>query len=284
MNVSTLDSAKERLAALYREVSKHSAYQTIPDFVSRELGYQEAVQSLWRGDRNRLHYLLRKLSPEPGQHWGDFGANTGFFTYTLAHAFPQATFTAIEANGKHAEFLDEIRDLFGKQHVSVMHRAVAFDDLPTLSGFDVMLHLNVLHHAGADFDQQYVTGEHDFAVYAVDYLRRLRTVTRTLAFQIGSNLWGNKAHPLVEFTDDINKVLYVSRLITDAGWKIRHLAYPKAPLDADVVYDDVDPAFVALLNTPDARPDPETVAAALAPFELDRHIGEFYRRGFYILE
>ncbi|MDE1181278.1 class I SAM-dependent methyltransferase [Paraburkholderia sp.] len=283
MSSSNINTARERLVALYGEVSKHSAYQTIPDFVSRELGYQETIQSNWRGDRNRLDYILKKLSPAAGQRWGDFGANTGFFTYTLAHGFPQTHFTAIEANDKHATFQREIKAIFEVGNVDMLNKAVSFDDLPALPEFDVLLHLNVLHHAGADFDRQYVSGEADFPAYAVNYLRQLRATNRAMVFQIGSNLWGDKTHPLVASTDDDNKIVYVSKLITDAGWKIRHLAYAKAGSD-EIVYQDIAPTLIDALNTPGVRPDAKAIADALAPFNLTQHVGEFYRRGLYILE
>jgi hypothetical protein len=276
--------ARAQLQALYGKVSKHSAYQTIPDFVSEALGYAETIQSHWRGDRNRLDYIGGKLTPAAGERWCDFGANTGFFTYTLAHRHPAARFVAIEANAEHAEFLTAIRQMFAIDNVEVAQRAIALDDLATLSGYDVMLHLNVLHHAGADFDRRYVSGVADFPAYAVAYLSALRAATRTLVFQIGSNLWGDKAHPLIASTDDVGKLNLISAWIRESGWRIAQIAYPKSAEEgAPIVYEDLDPAVVERLNHAHAALDPATLAQALRPFGLERHVGEFYRRALYIL-
>lgn len=283
MNESKIKSTRDNLIRLYRGISKHSAYQTIPDFVSSELGYTETIQSNWRGDRNRLDYIQSKLKPLPGDKWCDFGANTGFFTYTLAHNFPEADFVAIEANQEHAEFLGEIKELFSIGNVETINRAIALDDLQTISGFDVMLHLNVLHHAGADFDKEHVFDQSEFSKYAVSYLRKLRAVTHTLIFQMGSNLWGDKNYPLIDVADDVGKIIFISKLITDAGWSIKHLAYPKSTAEAGIVYEEMDRAAIDALNTNKEFSDAAIFKKALMPFNLHQHIGEFYRRGLYIL-
>src|SRR5437764_15156702 len=96
---------KGELKALYGDASKHSVYQSIPEFVSTALGYSEVIDDGWRGDRPRLAYLLTVRRPADGELWGDFGANTGFFTLSLAHRYPNARFAAIEAHPNHAEFL-----------------------------------------------------------------------------------------------------------------------------------------------------------------------------------
>src|SRR6266496_1777913 len=93
---------KDELKALYGDASKHSAYQSIPDFVSAALGYSEVIDEGWRGDKPRLAYLLRTRQPADGELWGDFGANTGFFTLSLAYRYPNVRFAAIEAHPNHA--------------------------------------------------------------------------------------------------------------------------------------------------------------------------------------
>jgi hypothetical protein len=277
-------AVKERLARLYGEVSKHSGYQTIPDFVASTLGYQETIQSQWRGDRNRLDWILAHRAPRAGERWADFGANTGFFTYTIAHAYPDARVTAIEANAEHAKFLGELGDAFSIGNVDVHHEALPFDGLDKLSDIDVLLHLNVLHHAGADFDREHVTGAHDFPAYAVAYLKKLRSAARSLVFQLGCNLWGDKSHPLQPGATDAERLAYVSKLLTDAGWRIRDVAYARKTPDAPIAYADLGKDVIEALNGEHGERELRLFADALAPYALDQHIGEFYRRAIYIVD
>src|SRR3546814_17975815 len=85
-----MNGLEAELKRLYSDRSKHSVYQNIPDFVTAELGYTESVDESWRGDRQRLTFLTKCRTPTHGEKWLDFGANTGFFTLSLAYAHPQA--------------------------------------------------------------------------------------------------------------------------------------------------------------------------------------------------
>ena len=49
-----MNELRAELQKLYSDATKHSVYQNIPDFVSSELGYSEAIDETWRGDRPRL--------------------------------------------------------------------------------------------------------------------------------------------------------------------------------------------------------------------------------------
>src|SRR5690606_37727965 len=151
---------------LYADSSKHSVYQNVPDFVSAELGYTEAIDEGWRGDRQRLAFLAECRTPADGETWLDFGANTGFFTLSLAHEFPQTAFLAVEANPNHARFIEKVANYFEMRNVEVIQQAVGLRELPALPGTDFMLHLNVLHHAGHDFDKELVPSLSDFPAYA----------------------------------------------------------------------------------------------------------------------
>src|SRR3546814_1231985 len=46
-----------------------------------------------------------------------FGANTGFFTLSLAYAHPQAEFIAVEANANHARFIELVANYFEIRNV-----------------------------------------------------------------------------------------------------------------------------------------------------------------------
>ena len=161
-----MSELKAELQRLYADSSKHSVYQNVPDFVSAELGYTETIDEGWRGDRQRLTFLAESRTPAKGETWLDFGANTGFFALSLAHDFPQTAFLAVEANPDHARFIERVAHFFEMRNIEVIQRAVGLRELPTLPHSDFMLHLNVLHHAGHDFDAKLVPEKSGFAEYA----------------------------------------------------------------------------------------------------------------------
>ena len=273
---------KDELKALYGDSSKHSVYQSVPDFVSEALGYSEAIDEGWRGDKPRLRYLCAVRRPADGETWGDFGANTGFFTLSLAHDYPTAHFTAIEANPNHARFIRRVAEYFGIANVQVLDHAIGLRELHDLPRFDFLLHLNVLHHAGHDFDRDLVHGPAEFPAYAVSYLQALRTRVSGMLFQLGSNWGGDKAQPLIGTREDAAKLRFFRGWLVAAGWRIEATAYPRKSPDRTIDYQ-------RLTKVPDGRSDAAFQLAddaanedAIDPSELDVFPGEFYRRPLFL--
>lgn len=262
-----MSDLKTELQRLYSDSSKHSTYQNIPDFVSAELGYNEAVNENWRSDRPRLGYLTQHRQPAAGETWVDFGANTGFFVLSLAHKFRHTAFIAIEANPNHADFIRRIAGYFELSNIVVIQRAVGLRELQSLPHSDFMLHLNVIHHAGHDFDADLVTTRADFPNYARHYLSTLRATTGAMLFQMGSNWGGNKSEPLVGVREDAEKLQTFASFLTDAGWRPEHVSYPHKSESGKIIYVDIT--------------DKDTVPPNTLTF-LDDFPGEFHRRPMFI--
>lgn len=268
----------DELKALYGDASKHSAYQSIPTFVSEALGYSETIDEGWRGDRPRLGYLLTVRQPVDGEVWGDFGANTGFFTLSLAHRYPGTRFVAIEANPNHSHFIRRVADHFGLANVDVMDRAVGLAELHELPNFDFLLHLNVLHHAGHDFDAEIVPARDQFPAYAVRYLRALRARAGRMLFQLGSNWGGDKGQPLIGAREDIAKLRLFSSWLAAAHWRIEATAYPRKASDGTVEYWKLV-AGACEREEQGLRMASEESDHAI---DLDVFPGEFYRRPLFL--
>lgn len=266
-----MNELKAELQRLYADSSKHSAYQNVPDFVSAELGYTESIDEGWRGDRPRLAFLIGCRNPAAGETWLDFGANTGFFTLSLAHRFPQTSFLAVEANPNHALFIQRVAHYFEMRNVEVIQRAVGLQELQTLPHSHFMLHLNVLHHAGHDFDAELVPGRSAFAEYARRYLSSLRNVTNAMLFQLGSNWGGDRNQPLVDVRADAEKLATFGAWLRDSGWTSFIAAYAHHHEKGRIEYENIDS-----LNTGQSSEDKGSW-----PF-LDRFPGEFYRRPLFL--
>jgi hypothetical protein len=271
---------KAELQKLYADASKHSVYQNIPDFVSAELGYTETIDENWRGDRPRLAYMLGSRTPAAGESWLDFGANTGYFTLSLARQFPQTRFLAVEANPNHAGFIARVAQYFGMSNVEVIQRAIGLADLHELPHSDCLLHLNVLHHAGHDFDADLVPGKNGFADYARRYLGLLRERADGMFFQMGSNWGGDKRQPLVGVREDVEKLETFSGWLRSAGWRVDHFAYATRRADAGVSFEDLT-ASACRQATGEEVADGTVLQSELDRFKLDDFPGEFYRRPLF---
>ncbi|HEY4292530.1 hypothetical protein [Luteibacter sp.] len=263
---------------LYADASKHSQYQSLPVFVAEAIGYQETIDQGWRGDTPRFNYIRSRRAPAPGEHWADFGANTGYFTLSLARDHPETQFTAIEANRNHANFITRIAEAFELKNVSVLADAVGLRGIPSLPRVDVMLHLNVIHHAGHDFDREEVPTLDNFGSYAVEYLKALRGCAAEVFFQMGSNWGGDKSMPLVPVTADVEKLALMAGYLVDSDWAIESVAYPERT-DAGVAYSAIDHRIPQQLNARSI--DLELLSGQLAELDLNKFPGEFYRRPLF---
>lgn len=269
-----MNELKTELQKLYADASKHSVYQSIPDFVSSELGYTESLDAGWRDDRPRLAYLLRMRKPMPDECWMDFGANTGFFTLSLARAFPASRFIAVEANPNHARFVSRIAQYFGLANVEVIARPIGMVDIASLPQSHFLLHLNVLHHAGHDFDAALVPQKAAFFSYAKRYLALLRDRTEGMLFQIGSNWGGDKTQPLVPVRNDLEKLKTFTGWLRDANWSLHAVAYARHA-DGHIRYDNIElPA--------DSASAGQLLQHAIDAHDLDSFPGEFYRRALFV--
>lgn len=268
-----------RLQALYHDASKHSVYQSVPAFVSRALGYQEEIHSFWRSDRPRYDYLRQRLDFQASARGADIGANTGYFSLNLAYDQPDLVIAAYEMNPRHAEFIRLTAAAFALEHLKVRAESCDFAGLAGLPAFDVVFLLNVLHHAGFDFDRHVPDDNCAFTEYAIGYLARLREHSRTLVFQVGSNRGGDKQRPLFAYDDDVARLDWLSRVLIASGWTATHLGYARiSPGGAVVFCDAPDHVLEALRGR---RPTLDTVAW-FAAGRLDRFPGEFHRRPLVI--
>lgn len=271
-----MNELKTELQRLYGDASKHSTYQSIPNFVAAEFDYNEAIDENWRGDQPRLAYLLSERAPAAGETWMDFGANTGFFALTLAHGFPRSSFIAVEANPNHARFIKRIIEYFEMTNVEIVQQAVGLRDLPSLPRTDFMLHLNVLHHAGHDFDPDLVPAKANFANYAIRYLHLLHERTGGMLFQMGSNWGGNKNQPLIGTREDAEKLRKFTSWLRAAGWIPRAVAYPHKQGEGSIAYENLHK------SPPQLHAEPGDATERVIDREaLDELPGEFHRRPIF---
>ncbi|MFB0846171.1 DUF1698 domain-containing protein [Paenibacillus oleatilyticus] len=265
-----------KLSLLYNDGSKHSNYQNIPHFVREELNYNEPIDETWRGDTARFTYLLKEIDFTSNKTVADIGANTGFFTLSFAHLFRESVFTAFELNPTHTEFIKIISEHFALQNVAVDQKSVGIEQIDTIPYYDVMFHLNVLHHAGVDFDNSKVCAIQDFERYAACYLKQLSKKTKTLIFQLGYNWGGDKKKPLMPVNNISEMILYVNNIIKSA-FTISKIA----------VYSNTQKEYInindSLLKDLDQYDVIEKIKRNILEIGIDNN-SEFYNRPIFMLE
>ncbi len=212
----------------------------------------------------------------------DVGSNTGFFTLSLAHQYPESIFTALEGNEKHAAYIRLIAEVFKFKNVKVIHKYLDFSALKSLGNYRTILLFNVLHHAGVDFDQNMVRSKDYLHDYIFRYLQLAYKACDRMLVQMGYNWGGNKAFPVVDVNDDIGKIMYTGKALRSAGWHIKSIAIPRKTtglLPVEHVNLPVD--LVAAVDRCD-----DSVSESLLPL-LDPEAGtfsEFYRRPIFLCE
>jgi ABC-type transport system substrate-binding protein len=276
-------SLKEILQSLYNDQSKHSRYQNIPRFVREAMDYTEVIDESWRGDTARYEYIQRTIDFGHGMKVADVGANTGFFTLSLAHDHRHSLFTAYEPNANHSEFIRTVAEKFQLENVRISNQSLGLLSLPKLDVFDLMLHFNVLHHAGFDYDQELVKGPDEFHRYAQEYANLLKGKAKQLLFQVGYNWGGDKTKPIIEVRRVADMVLYVPKLFAQTGWKVQAVAlYSK--VQGKGTYVDMPES---LLKEIQANPDDESLyrKVKLLVDQLEMHQNsEFYKRPIFLFE
>jgi hypothetical protein len=155
-------------------------------------------------------------------------------------------------------------------NVKVIQQAIGLRELTALPRTDFMLHLNVLHHAGHDFDSDLLPERSGFESYARHYLTSLRETTSAMFFQMGSNWGGERSEPLVEARADQQKLAAFSSWLRDAGWSPLAIAYAHRLADGRIEYDRLDTHFTE-----------QSGKVGSWPF-LDQFPGEFYRRPLFL--
>ena len=272
---------KQKLKLLYRDSSKHSSYQNVPAFVKNELGYVEKINEEWRGDSARIFYILKQLDFSPGFTVGDIGANTGFFSLSLANQFKKTNFIAYEINKNHFEHVRLIVNYFNLNNLNVVKLLINKNNIIKLCYHDILLHLNVLHHAGFDFDKKLEKNLNVFEKYALDYLSKIRCKTKLLVFQMGSNWGGDKNIPIVESDDDVGKIIYISNLFARSGWLVKKIAVATRNSLNTIVYENLPQNIIRKLQSFQYPDNLSMIIKNLNPGQFN---GEFYRRQIFICD
>ena len=201
---------------LNKKTSKFENYQEIPEFIlnkllkeSIEIKYKQNQLSL---DKARLNFLTSNLKFFPKRIL-EIGSNMGYFAFSFLNDF-NTKVIAYEPIKDYAELITLLSKLLKiEKQINVYSKSVKLKNIKSLPMSDLIIELNVLHHAGNYFDKLDVKKLGGWRKYAAKRLRMYRRKTKYLFFQTGNS--GKVAH-----FNSTKSVKFISKLLKDSGWKI----------------------------------------------------------------
>lgn len=225
---------KQEIERLVEIKGKHTQYQDLAIDSINEFNVSKLNAGKY-SDEERLNWLFNNFeSDTPFKNVTDIGANLGYFSFKLKEKFdlnisiyepfkPQTD--AITIMKKQKKYTDE--------EFKIINKGIALKDIDSLEKTDLVILLNVLQHAGEDFDSQLVQNIEDWYKYAVNYLSEIRKKTSYLFYQQGYSWKGHEGC----LCEDSKIIDFTAKLLLDAGWKIKNVGLIKN-YASDITYSN----------------------------------------------
>lgn len=217
---------EERVANfLQRKVGKFGNYQEIPPAVlykAPNLKKIEYEQNQIELDSARYTWL-KNTYRETDFSALEIGANLGYFSLSLSADFGVSV-EVYEPITDYSEVCKCLSRIAGVEHlVRVCNKSVGYRDIKSLNDVDLIINLNVLHHAGVAFDIDLVKSASEWEAYVKQYLKCVSRKSRYLFFQTG-NMWQNQ----VLFSGK-NATQFLAELLKSGNWEVLSIGVVEDP-------------------------------------------------------
>ena len=217
---------------LIKHQIKFGNYQTFPrlfyDKFKNKISTKYSVNQISL-DYARYDFLLKNIKLE-NLSVVEYGSNLGFFCLSIVQDFNSIT-TGYEALGdycKCAKIISELMDC--ENRTNFFNRSIKTGDIMNLENADLLVELNVLHHAGSFFDEEYVKKKSDWRNYALKRLSIIRKKYKNFFFQTGNMLNNQALFP------SENSVNYIRSILEEAEWKIKKIGMVSDLSSPDLKY------------------------------------------------
>ncbi len=220
-----IDLLKEMLAG----EGRHSNYQCLPPYLPDELSENIGDVISKRLDEQRFIWMKENCSLH-GKEVIEIGSNINYFSIRMAKELDAKVF-AYELDSKLCNAGKLIASMCGlSNEIEFINEGVDFKKLKSLPKVDAILFFNVLHHAGYDFDKDYVQSIDDWYQHAKNYLEQLGSVANEMVFQMGYVFGG----AYEKFCRDEDILPFTVDLLNSSGWQVNKCAiFPSVPTSVD---------------------------------------------------
>lgn len=192
-------------------------YQEIPSFILKNLknnvNFSKYRTDQIKLDTPRYNFLTKNIKKIP-KSVVEIGSNIGFFILNLAYHY-RCNAIGFEPIKNYSNVTNEFAKLNQIEKIIKSYpKSITLENIKNLPSSELIIELNVLHHAGNYFDTKTVNKLGGWRNYAKKRLRLLSKKAPNLFFQTGNsgkqNLFPSK-----------DSVKFISKLLKESGWKIK---------------------------------------------------------------
>jgi len=201
-----------------QEKKEHYNYQDLASLVQVLSGEPHLVGYTHEQipvDQERYQWLKTRIASRAGvRSVLEVGGNLGYICLRLVQEIGLRA-TCLEPIEDYVRISNLLAKGFGLEHLYQSRRAfVLWDNIAELPQADVLINLNVIHHAGRVFDCEVVARLGGWAAYAQSYLEKLAHKGRYLFFQTG-NTW-----PAARLFENTEAPEFLAGILGRGGWRV----------------------------------------------------------------
>ena len=189
--------------------SRHSNYQNFSEF--KKNSNKDNINL----DKLRFDWIQKVINTNKKiSKMTDIGSNLGYMcvkfneifnAQCLGYEYEKPTYV-------------KAREIINKNPaIKYLNKGLKLSTLKLLKKTDLIIHLNVLHHAGHMYDQNLIKNSNDWKKYSLKYLKILSKKSKFLFFQTG-NVNYNKNY----FSNEETFVL-LPQILKSSGWSIKNI-------------------------------------------------------------
>ncbi len=196
---------------------KSNEYRRLPKRVERQLNLKtNQYKNDDFGIEIRYNLIKNKLLNSGIKSVVDLGGKSGFFSIQMLDENIISRACVYDVSSNALKFGNKIAKYLGLENeINFIEKKLSIDNINNIPNADVVLCLNLIHHAGVFFDIDLV-GERGWAEYAVDFLKILRKKYRIAAVSVGFK--GKK--PVNWLIPNRLRPVYFNKIANKAGWKV----------------------------------------------------------------
>lgn len=213
------DKLLELKGLLNTSSKKFSNYQTFPKSFKKK--YNNFFSNSYEVNQLDLDYerylFLTQNIKLQDLEIVEYGSNLGYFCLSLAQNF-KSKIIGYEPLKEYCKCSKIISQLMGvEKKVKFYNKTININDIYKLDKADLLIELNVLHHAGSIFDKNRVKENTNWEEYALERLTIIRKKYKKFFFQTGNMLNQKALFP------SETSAKYIYKLLKKTGWKVKSI-------------------------------------------------------------